>query len=67
MLLAQANRLLEEFQVELGGLDAVVVARHGVGDQVGIAVRVHDGHHGDAHLGSVDQHAVIVVPTMRID
>lgn len=43
----------EEPAVELHGGGAVVVPRDGVGDQTGVAVRVHHPHRGDVHLGSI--------------
>ena len=41
--LSKQDGLLEQVQVELDALEGVVVSRNGVGDDVGVAVRVDDG------------------------
>lgn len=61
VLLSQHDGLLEQPKVELGRLDRVIVPWHGVRDNVGVAVRVHDGHGWYAHLCSVGNDAVVVV------
>lgn len=44
---------LEQAAVHLHGDRRVVVARHRVGNQAGVAVRVHHADRGDVHLGRV--------------
>ena len=51
--LSQYDGLLEEVQVQLNALQGVVVAGDGVGDDVRVAVGVHDTNRGDADLGCI--------------
>lgn len=51
LLFAQQNGLLEQFRVQFDRARRVVVARHRVGDQPRIAVRVHDRDGGRQILG----------------
>ena len=44
-----------------GGLQGVVVAGHGIRDEVGVAVRVDDANGRDPGLGTVDYGKVVVV------
>lgn len=61
LLLAHQDGLLEKVEVELRRLDSVVVARHRVRDDVGVAVRVDHADGGDGRLGGAADDLVVAV------
>ena len=53
LLFAQQDCLFEQLKIKLNRLDGVIVARDGIGDDVGVAIRVYDGRSGNARFSRI--------------